>query len=116
MGTVLFKEPSPGQHLFNSLMDALMAGADRFLRTDQDAQMAADASFAVEHRFAIVRQMDRLMSAVGAGDLAAAASNALFPVKLRENDGIAFQNIGRLADGVHAEPDRLTHVRKTLLG
>ena len=78
--------------------------------------MAPDALLPVKHWLAVVRQPDRLVSAVGAGDLTAPAADAFFPVELWKNDGIALQNISRLADGGQSKPDGLIDVGKAFFG
>ena len=55
------------------------------------------------------------MSPVGTGDHTAAASDALLPMKLRENNGVAFQNIGRITDSIQRKPHRLADLGKALL-
>ena len=75
--------------------------------------MAAYTLLAVQYRTAFFIQLDRLVSAVVAGDFAAAAAVAALLNELREEDRIPFQCISRFAQGVQSLADRFLHAAET---
>ena len=94
--------------------DPLPRRCDRFLRTYQHAEMTSHALLSVQHRLPLLIQGDGLMASVRARDLTSAAADTLFPVKLRENHSIPFQDIGRLADRLKRKTDYLFHTFESL--
>ena len=73
-------------------------------RTDQTAKVAAHTFLAVKNRSTLFVQSDGLMTAIGAGYSAAATAKAGSIIKFGEKNGIPFQYIGGIADGVESKP------------
>ena len=96
--------------------DPLSPGADRPLRADEPAKVAAHTFFGVEHGVSAAVEPDGLVTAVGAGDGAAAAADALLPMEPGQHERIALKNVRGLTDGGKAKAAHLVHGINALFG
>ena len=83
--------------------NALAYRLDCFFRTNQHAQMTANAFPYVKDGLAVPADTDRLMSSVCAGDHTPPTADTTIPLKPGIDHGIALQNIRCFTDGVQRE-------------
>ena len=91
-----------------------VSGNDRPLRADQQAQVAADASFPVQNRPAVFIHPDGLVSAVPAGNSAPAAADTAFHNKLRKDHSIPFECLGVFIQYIQSKARRFPNTGKSL--
>gem|GEM_PF-3806133 len=89
--------------------NAFSARRNRPLRTNQYTEMTAHTFLSVQDRFSTFVQSNRLMPAIGTGNLAPSAANALFTIEFWEDYRAPFQYVGCFADRIQCKPCGLFH-------
>ena len=77
--------------------------------------MAADTFFSIQDGAALFVQVNGLMTAICTGDNATAAAKTRVVIKLREKNGISFEYIGGIADGIEGKAREFLYGAKTFL-
>lgn len=86
------------------------------LGTYKDAEVAADAFFAVQDGSAVLSHADGLVAAVSTGNGTSAAADAFVAVEFGEDQGVALQDIRRFTDIIQSDAHDLADIVQFFLG